>query len=254
MAENEIRKVMLEVVNEHANTGSGFQSGSVLRGVLERLGMRPGSLEFQQAVLTAWHDLFRSGIVAWGYNVDNAEPPFCHLTDKGRRALEHYSRDPSNPDGYLHYLSDKFTVNPVAMSYIQEALRTYTNDCIKATAVMVGAAAESMVLEVREALVQAIQSPSGKLSGWQMKTVLGAMGRELDKHKATMPKELGEAYEAYWPALTHQIRTTRNEAGHPTSVDPVSEETVHAGLLMFPELAGLTSRLIEWIKNNLDQK
>jgi len=253
MAENEIRKVMLEVVNEHADAGSSFQSDSVLRGVFERLGMGPGSLEFQQAVLTAWYDLFRSGIVAWGYDVKNTGPPFCHLTDKGRKTLAHYSRDPSNPDGYLHYLAEKSTVNPVAMSYIEEALQTYTSDCIKATAVMVGAAAESMVLEVRDALVQAIQSTggtTGKLSDWRIKTVLDAVGRELDKHKATMPKELWEAYEVYWPAFTHQIRTTRNEAGHPTSVHPVSEQAVHAGLLMFPELAALAGGLIAWIKQH----
>lgn len=254
MAENEIRKVMLEVVNQQAGEGPGFQSGRVLWAVVDRLGQGSGSVEFQQAILTAWYDLFRTGTLAWGYDLYNPNPSFCHLTDKGRRTLAHYSRDPSNPDGYLHYLADKSTVNPVAMSYIQEALRTYTSDCIKATAVMVGAAAESMVLEVRDALMQAIQStgktPPSKLSDWRIKTVLDAVGRELDKHKATMPKELGEAYEAYWSAFTHQIRTTRNEAGHPASIDPVSEEAVHAGLLMFPELAGLTSGLTAWIKQH----
>jgi hypothetical protein len=176
------------------------------------------------------------------------------MTDKGRKTLAHYSRDPSNPDGYLSYLSEESTINPVAMSYIEEALRTYGNDCIKATAVMVGAAAESMVLEVRDTLVEAVKSASGippdKLSNWRIKTILDAVAKELDKHKATMPKVLWEAYEAYWPAFTHQIRRARNDAGHPTSVDPVSEETVHAGLLIFPELAALASELIIWIKKH----
>jgi hypothetical protein len=62
---------------------------------------------------------------------------------------------------------------------------------------------------------------------------------------------LREEFEAYWPAFTQQIRATRNEAGHPTSVDPVTADAVHASLLIFPELARLAKRLELWVKNDL---
>ena len=39
---------------------------------------------------------------------------------------------------------------------MSEALTTYDANCIKATAVMVGAAAESLVLEVRDTLVESL--------------------------------------------------------------------------------------------------
>jgi hypothetical protein len=33
-------------------------------------------------LLTAWHDLFRKGILAWGFDVDNPAAPFFHLSER----------------------------------------------------------------------------------------------------------------------------------------------------------------------------
>lgn len=62
-----------------------------------------------------------------------------------------------------------------------------------------------------------------------------------------MPRPLAEMFNAYWAAFTQQIRTSRNDAGHPNSIAPVSHEIVHASLLIFPELAKLASELRTWI-------
>lgn len=61
-----------------------------------------------------------------------------------------------------------------------------------------------------------------------------------------MQYELAEAFQSYWPAFTQQIRTVRNDAGHPARIDPVTQETVHGTLLIFPELARLATRLMVW--------
>ena len=99
-----IRKVLLEVIDEKAKSGSGhFQSGSVLSEASSRLNLR--GIELEQALLTLWYDLFRTGHLSWGYNLSNPDAPFCHLTDQGRKTLENLSRDPANPDGYLAHLS-----------------------------------------------------------------------------------------------------------------------------------------------------
>jgi hypothetical protein len=66
-----------------------------------------------------------------------------------------------------------------------------------------------------------------------------------------MKRELRESFEAYWAAFAQQIRTVRNDAGHPTSVDPVTPDTVHASLLIFPELARLASGLSHWVATDL---
>jgi hypothetical protein len=250
---NEIRKVMLEVVQELSTRGSSLQSGTAIREAANRLGIRR-NLEDEQALLTFWHDLFRMGYLAWGYNIPNPELPFCHLTELGRQALSHLSRDPANPDGYLTYLSDTASLNPITESYIREALTTFNANCYKATAVMAGAAAESMVVELRDALVAKMdnlgQAKPKDLEDWRIKRVLDAVETLLKTKKQLMPRNLYESFEHYWSAFTHQIRTVRNEAGHPASIEPITQEAVHASLLLFPELAHLISELLEWINNN----
>lgn len=84
----------------------------------------------------------------------------------------------------------------------------------------------------------------------RIKTVMDTLKSELDKKKKNMPNPLSEALEAYWPAFTQQVRASRNDAGHPSSIAPVKPETVHASLLIFPELAKLAYDLKDWISNH----
>jgi hypothetical protein len=161
------------------------------------------------------------------------------------------SRDPSNPDGYLANLHSYGKLNPVAESYIHEALATYSAACFKATAVMVGAAAESVILELRDTLVtrlDALKKPRPPdLDDWRIKRNLDALEILLTAQKSSMPRPLFEAFESYWPAFTQQVRVARNAAGHPTSIAPVEEATVQASLLIFPELVRLSTELGAWI-------
>ncbi|MFX0209934.1 MAG: hypothetical protein ACFFDT_28395 [Candidatus Hodarchaeota archaeon] len=245
-----IRKVLLDVVDEMSNRGQGgFQQLSVLREASARLELR--GVEQEQALLTYWYDLFRTGYLAWGYNLSNPDPPFCHLTDQGRRTLKNLSRDPANPDGYLAFFSKLGLQNSIAESYLKEALRTFNSDCFKASAVMIGAAAESITLELRDAMIQKIKSigktPSKDLQDWRIKKVLDAIQKELEINKKDMSKKLAEAVESYWPAFTQQVRSTRNEVGHPKSIEPVTPDTVHAALLIFPELVRLALDIKSWI-------
>jgi hypothetical protein len=260
-----IRRTMLEVVDEQHRMASGssvpasLQQVSLLREVVNRLrGVSaatpapPTRLTFdeEQAVLTAWYDLFRTGHLSWGFNLNNPDPPHCHVTEQGRRALEHFSRDPANPDGYSAHLRKRASLNAVAHSYIDEALRTYNTECYRATAVMVGAAAESLVLEFRDAVVAGMKNvartPHKDLLDWRITRVLDALSKEVQSQKRSVPSQLYEQFEANWPAFVQQIRAARNDAGHPARIDPVTPETVHASLLIFPELAALQAQLITW--------
>ena len=227
-----------------------MQSGAVLRHASTTLGSH-GNLELEQALLTMWHDLLRTGYLAWGYNIANPNPPFCHLTEQGRRTLEHLSRDPANPDGYLAHLSELGVLNPVAASYVEEAIRAYNADCYKAVAVMTGCASESLIIELRDTLTERMEelgkTVPNRIQDWRIKTVLDALNKELEGQKASMPRSLTEAFDSYWLAFIQQIRAARNDAGHPTSIEPVTPDTVHASLLIFPELAKLAGDLRKWI-------
>ena len=188
------------------------------------------SREGQEAILTCWYDLFRNGILSWGYNLSNPDPPWCHVTSHGRKVLIKISRDPSNPDGYKAFLNRKTNLDPISYSYIEEALKTYNSDCVKASSVMVGAAAERLVLNIQTFLIERMLALSVNipkdLRGWGVKKILGAIESVIKQRKKNIPNSLFESFEAYWPAFTHQIRTARNESGHPVSIQPVTYDSV----------------------------
>jgi hypothetical protein len=246
-----IREVLLEEIKAQeaqTRTGGTLQQSTVLNTAARKLSGCP-----HEAILTQWSELFRTGLLAWGMNLSNPNPPFFHLTDRGRQALENATRDPSNPAGYLRHLARVATLNDVAMSYLTEALDCYVAGLFKAGAVMVGGAAESVILDLRDVTVHKLKvlgKPIPKaMEDWRIKTVSDALRLFLDGHKAKFTKELHDPFEAYWWAFALQIRTVRNDAGHPTSVAPVTSETVHASLLIFPELARLANNLSKWIAN-----
>lgn len=244
-----MREVLLRVVAEREGSHT-LQAASVINEAARRLNIGH-RIEDEQALLTFWSDLFRSGYLAWGYDLSNIDPPFCHITDRGRRVLATLSRDPANPGGYLSHLAKHAVLNAVAESYLREALDTFNAGSYKSAAVMVGAASESLVLALRDQLVAKMQSlgqnPPAKLTGWRIKSILDALEDVLTQKKKAIPNKLFESFESYWPAFTQQIRAVRNEAGHPTSVAPIDEPTVHAALLIFPELAHVATQLEAWI-------
>lgn len=248
---NQIRKVLLEVVDDLSKKPNTFlQSNWILDETVKKLNLGK-NIDHERALLTYFHDLFRLGHLAWGANLANSNPPFCHVTEQGRRTLAHISRDPANPDGYLQYLNAKNTLSPITRSYVDEALSTYNSGCFKASAVMIGVAAENIVLDLRDSLVARMENLNkpklGKLVDWRIKIVIDTIEDFLKNHRQDMTKDLYERVDSYWPAFTQQIRTIRNESGHPKSVDPVSQDTVHASLLIFPELAALAKDLTAWI-------
>lgn len=255
MPQPDIRSVLLQVIADNAPQRQGdgsLQAGSVLEETRQRLG---GSRNFavEEAILTVFHDLMRTGYLAWGFNLANSGPPWFHITEQGRKSLANLSRDPSNPDGYFRFLSTVATLEPVAESYLREAVACFVQDLPKAAAVMVGGASESMALGIKDEITKRQtelkrQIPKG-LEDWKFKVVLDAMYAFLDQQAAKMPRDLKESFKSYWPAFLQQIRTARNEAGHPSSVEPVTLDTVHASLLIFPELARLTQQIRDWLAN-----
>jgi hypothetical protein len=246
-----IREALLSAIEDQAPTsqiGASLQQNSILIAVEQKLGRG-----HDEAILTQWGDLFRTGLLAWGLTLSNPNPPFFHLTERGRTALENLTRDPSNPAGYLRHLASIAAPNPIAISYLTEALDCYVAGLFKAGAVMVGGAAESVILDLRDATcakLKALGRPVPKgMEDWRIKTVSDALRSFFEGQN--LPRDLREPFDAYWSAFAQQIRSVRNDVGHPVSVDPVTPDTVHASLLIFPELARLAASLERWVINKL---
>ena len=252
-----IREVLLSEIKAQepkSQIGPPLTQNSVLEAAAKKLGVGYDPIS-QQAILTQWSELFRTGLLAWGLNLSNPNFPFFHLTEPGRQALGNLTRDPSNPAGYLRHLTSMATLHPVAMSYLTEGLECYVAGLFKAAAVMVGAAAESVILDLRDRTTEKLatmkQTVPKPLNDWRIKTVSDGLHGFFESHKEQFDPSLRDEFAAYWSAFAQQIRAARNDAGHPTSIDPVTPDTVHASLLVFPELAKLANRLEEWVATGL---
>lgn len=252
-----IRETMLQVISDLQPKGpldGSLQQTGVLMEMQKRLGITRND-DLELAILTIWNDLFRTGLLSWGHNLNNPDRPFFHVTERGRKILQQLSRDPGNPAGYMNHLHSLGQLNAVAASYLGEGLECFTAGLHKAAAVMLGAAAESTILELRDVIIvkldiQEYVAPKA-LSDWRVKIVLDAINDFLTSKNSTMPHDLCAEFESYWPAFTQQIRAARNDAGHPTTVDPVTPDGVHASFLLFPELVRLSTRLKSWVENGL---
>jgi hypothetical protein len=253
----DVRQVLLEEVQRarpKSPTDGSLQQNTVLRRVGERLSV-VNDLELEQIVLAEWYGLFRTGYLSWGHNLNNCNPPFFHVTAHGAKALQALSRDPGNPAGYIGHLRSMASLNPVAMSYLVEGLDCYVGGHYKAAAVMLGASSESVILDLRDHLAQRLpeigQTIPQKLLDWRVKSLLDELQSFIETRKNTLPRETREEFSAYWAAFAQQVRSVRNDAGHPTSVDPVSPDAVHASFLVFAPLAKLATQLHEWIARGL---
>lgn len=254
MPELSMREVLLDIIRNSLTTSSDghLQQSTTLREAAQQLSISShgSNRDAEQALLTEWYDLFRTGVLAWGFNLMNPDPPFFHPTERGRKILERVARDPSNPAAYLRHLTSVTRIGDVTKSYLVEGLNCYAAGFHKAAAVMVGAAAESVILDLRDVVTERLKSLNRpvprELSDLQIRPVTKALAKVFDAIDRKTHRELRERFEMYWAGLSGQIRNVRNDAGHPTSIDPVTLDTVHASLLIFPELATLAEALSKW--------
>ncbi len=69
----ELEREVFEVAKRCARRGPGSAMQSVVLGEVaakhSRGAFAPLDLQFQQAILTCWHDLFRKGYLSWGYDL-----------------------------------------------------------------------------------------------------------------------------------------------------------------------------------------
>jgi hypothetical protein len=82
---DQLKTIIFDTAVGCAEKGAGWaQESVVLREVMQRFikGGRNSDLRFEQDLLTAWHDLFAEGKLAWGYDVSNPNLPFFHIANR----------------------------------------------------------------------------------------------------------------------------------------------------------------------------
>ncbi len=275
VAGHRCQQMLLAAIERESRSGAvAFLSEDVMQQVVKEAVKDPGAAankDIHRAVLSYFNDLLRTGVIGLGDtepipgNVSFQFGPApwpngkAHVTPHGLKTLTQASRDPIYQAGYLEYLDQEAKLSDIAREYVVEALSTYRTCCYKATALLIGAAVETLVLELCDALVHGLHKahrtvPSG-LKKWQVKTAVEAAAKQIlpdlsgeaKRAGSEELKRLADEADSRLLPIAAEFRRLRNDAGHPASLGPVNAADVHANLLHFPSTAKLLRRLSDWV-------
>jgi hypothetical protein len=165
--------------------------------------------------------------------------PHYHLTEYGEKVISTTEYQPHDPDGYLARIkTDIPEIDEVIIRYLEESLSCYRKNLLLAAAVMLGCAAEKAILLLIEAFGKTLTGSNKTDFEKEINTHIisrkyRALWTRLEPMAERLPDNLGDNLRNIIDGTFDIIRTTRNEAGHPSG-NIIEKETVHANLLLFP--------------------
>lgn len=200
-----------------------------------------------------WELTFQ-GIIVPGFDSGSqASFPWFKLTDWGKHSLELGEYLPYDATLFLERLHKEVpTVDKLIVLYITEALKCFRFGVFIAAAMMVGVAAEQMILVLKEAVSSRLDSAEKKRkfdaeARETIKRVYTAIWKRLEPVREQMPDGLSEAIGVELTAIFEMVRRTRNEAGHPTGKN-IERHEAEALLLLFPTHIKTVCAVVEWLK------
>jgi hypothetical protein len=209
-----------------------------------------------QAILAVVWEMIIEGLYAPSSSIQHPNPSAVRVTDYGRRCLEAGELTAYDPDQYLQRLKGTCpNIDDVTLLYVGEALNTFRMRRFLPAVVMVGVAAESMLLRLVSSVGAALDSPQKQqkfdqeTKGKFAKTLHDQVMKRLKSPSNPLPPDLDSILSRHVDGIYDFIRTTRNDAGHPTGRQMEANEA-HALLLLFPTYCETVERLIDWLKTN----
>ena len=266
MDKNRIRQIVLESFRDEEKTSEGnIGIDAMIDRIAEKIDPEHTAMwnAARSGIVACVNELLHNATLGLGNNVSGSWTfGSCHFTEQGKKTLEHLSRDPINQSGYLAYLDKEVSLDQTTRGYVEEAIRTYYACCYKAAAILIGAAVENLVLDLRVTLVPRLKTKgytvSREMEGWQIKSVIEAIAdriipdlqSDVGKNKTDdILRKLQEDADCRLHPIAAEFRRLRNSAGHPASLEPVIPSDVHSNLLMFPSSAKLLIALKHWSAN-----
>ncbi len=245
---DQLRSAVLEYLRTKPSGTVGDSAYQNVVQICEQRGLQVEGVKSVSLVEEVFHELYLERVLVpcYGQSVGRHSEigrmhwPKYRLTEYGRQVLSTTEYVPHDPEGYLQSLqSDVPGLDPAIVIYLEQALRCYKANLLLAAAVMTGCAAEKALLQLVEAFGEAISDPKDKSKydketrSWVVSRKFKALWKRLQAMQPTLPDDLGDDLEVNFERAFDLIRSTRNDAGHPTGRTP-KRQRVMANFILFP--------------------
>jgi hypothetical protein len=200
-----------------------------------------------------WELAFQGIIVPGIDSGTQSSLPWFKITEWGKHSLERGEYLPHDATLYVERLRRELPlVDESIVLYITEALKCFRFGAFIASAVMVGVAAERMILVLKEGVSNRLDSEDKKkrfesAASDTIKRLYTATWKRLEPVREQMPDGLREAIGVELAAIFEVVRRTRNESGHPTGIK-IDRHEAEALLLLFPTHIKTVYAVIDWLK------
>ena len=256
----EIRSAVVDIllgIEEPSVSQFGRLPSAVHQVLSLRAGKDPSTLrqsnQDEELVRDVFWDLFRQGVITLGMNNANSNWPWFRLSHFGQKTLA--SQSPwrfHDTSSYMALvLREAPDLSKQAAVYLEEAVQAFYAQCLLASCVMLGVAAEAEFLRLLEDCEKLPKIGTGftktskeRMISEKIKQFLAVI-RNIRK---SLDKQATEGLDDNFIAIQSVLRIARNEAGHPSPSYP-SRENVYLYLQLFVPFARQLFRLKDALKD-----
>jgi hypothetical protein len=183
---------------------------------------------------TVWQ-LINQGVLVQGLNASNAQWPFLSLTEWGEEYVQEPGPDVYDPDGYLAAMDGDAPLDAIERRYLEQASAAFRAELHDAAAVMLGAAAEHLLLQLGKGITKADPAATKvkKAIDGPALLLLREVQRYVEPKRQSLSRDLRESFETTFLGVANLIRTSRNDGGHP-ALPQVARDDAFVLLRLFP--------------------
>lgn len=264
-----LRAFLLESLKPFVSRTEGWQYSDCLSSVTEIVKLRgmeqllDGSDLRDEDAARLKHviwDLILERVLIPGTNdprTINDGWPSLSMTDHGRKVVAEQKPTPYDPDGYIERLKRSTGgLHPTTEAYLAEAICTFRTGSNMASAVMLGAASEMLIIELCQAISdsfsnQADKSKFDRKTGPRSKMAdrVNALTNWLVSKKQLLPPDWqNPERHRLIIQIAELIRNRRNNTGHPQNPPMTpSHEEMYALLMLFLDYCEKLHALGAWL-------
>jgi hypothetical protein len=259
-----VRQIIFERLRNDSNWRQLDQSGDGYAPYVEYAGQteldwRDGRQAFVVLALEVFWQSVIEGILAPGFDYNNSNLPWFHVTAYGRQVIASTEPQPYDPTAYLKQLHER-VANPdrTVMAYLAESLETLRKGNLVASPVMLGIAAERVFLLLCESLEAALGNAGDKatftklLGRFPVKPKLDWVHNKIQQIQKQAPTGFPENATIMIVAIYDLMRGQRNDLGHPRELPPrVKREDAFINLQIFPRYYEIAEETRNFVRSNL---